>query len=119
MIEFAVTLEASDPQRNIWRSYHVAAGQDLFGDWIVEVQYGRIGAKGRTHVFPATDREDAAAILRRNLKRRESSPTRIGIHYEVRALAGLACGESIADGSLSHLADRFLSTLNMPEANRL
>lgn len=119
MIEFAVTLEASDPQRNIWRSYHVTAGQDLFGGWIVEVQYGRIGSMGRTQVFAAANRADAAAILRRNLKRRESSLTRIGIHYEVRALAGLACGESIADGCLSHLADRFLSTLNMPEAERL
>jgi len=114
MIEFAVTLEASDPQRNIRRSYHLMAGQDLFGGWIVEVQYGRIGAKGRSRVFPAADRVEAGAILRKNLKRRESSPKRIGLRYEVRALAGLACGEACTDGGLSRLADRFLSALGEP-----
>jgi hypothetical protein len=43
MMEYSVLLEASDPARNRWRSYHIAAGQDLFGDWVVELTYGRIG----------------------------------------------------------------------------
>jgi hypothetical protein len=37
-------LEAKDASRNIHRVY----GQDLFGDWVIETTYGRIGGKGRT-----------------------------------------------------------------------
>jgi len=48
MIDFFVQLEARAPERNIWRSYCIAAGQDIFGDWMVELTYGRICAKGYT-----------------------------------------------------------------------
>lgn len=46
MIEFAIHLEASDPKRNIFRSYAFTADQDLFGDWVVQINCGRIGSKG-------------------------------------------------------------------------
>jgi len=39
-------MEACDPTRNLWRSYHIAVGKDLFDDWVVELTYGRIGSKG-------------------------------------------------------------------------
>ena len=59
MMEFSILLQACNPVKNHWRSYHIAAGQDLFGDWIVELTYGRIGSRGRTKVVPVTD--EAAA----------------------------------------------------------
>jgi len=59
MIEFAIHLEASDPERNIFRSYSITAGQDLFGDWIVQVNYGRIGSKGRTKTVCVADETEA------------------------------------------------------------
>ena len=31
MMEFAIHLEVCDPERNIWRSYSITGGQDLFG----------------------------------------------------------------------------------------
>ncbi len=34
-MEFSIRLETREPERNIWRSYHIAAGQYLFGDWVV------------------------------------------------------------------------------------
>lgn len=51
MINLSVHLEACDPERNIWRSYSIAAGQDLFDHWNVAINYGRIGTKGRTKTF--------------------------------------------------------------------
>lgn len=47
MIVYSILLEADCPELNIRRSYLIEAGQDLFGNWIVEINYGRIGCKGR------------------------------------------------------------------------
>jgi predicted DNA-binding WGR domain protein len=77
MINFTVQLEACDPARNIWRSYAISAGQDLFGDWIVAMNYGRIGAKGRTKTFVFADETETRRYVRQCLKKRESAPKRI------------------------------------------
>jgi hypothetical protein len=71
-------LEARDPTHNVHRAYSIAYGQDLFGNWIVEITYGRIGA-GRTIV----DNEDEALnYVQKSLKCRQSAPKRIGVGYE-------------------------------------
>jgi predicted DNA-binding WGR domain protein len=82
MMEFSILLEACDPERNIHRAYRLAAGQDLFGNWIVEVTYGRIGAKGRTKVVPVADEAAARRYVQTCLKKRESAPKRIGVGYK-------------------------------------
>ena len=87
-MEFSIRLEACDPARNIWRSYLVAAGQDLFGNWIVELTYGRIGCKGRTKVVPVDDEEAARRYVRQCLKRRERAPKRIGVGYQIKDISG-------------------------------
>ena len=89
MMEYSILLHACDPARNIWRSYHIAAGQDLFGDWIVELTYGRIGAKGRTKVVPVADEEAAKKYMETCLRKRESAPKRIGIQYELKGVSGV------------------------------
>jgi predicted DNA-binding WGR domain protein len=50
MGRFTARLEARDAARNLWRVYTLEAGRDLFGAWVVEVSYGRIGRPGRTLV---------------------------------------------------------------------
>jgi predicted DNA-binding WGR domain protein len=77
-------LEARDPVHNIHRAYSIAYGQDLFGNWIVETTYGRIGAKGRTLITVVDDEDQALQYVRKCLKRRQSAPKRIGIAYERR-----------------------------------
>jgi len=88
MMEYSILLEACDPEKNHWRSYHIAAGQDLFGDWVVETTYGRIGAKGRTQTVLVADREEAKKYVQNCLKRRESAPKRIGTGYVVKKVSG-------------------------------
>lgn len=78
-------LEAKDASRNIHRAYSIAYGQDLFGNWVVETTYGRIGGKGRTIVTVVDNEDEALQYVRKSLKRRESSPKRIGIGYKLRA----------------------------------
>jgi predicted DNA-binding WGR domain protein len=82
-------LEARDPTHNVHRAYSIAYGQDLFGNWIVETTYGRIGAKGRTIVTVVDNEDEALKYVQKSLKRRQSAPKRIGVGYEDRTVSGL------------------------------
>ena len=48
MLDFRIILEARNPARRCSRRYRVEAGTDLFGSWVVEITYGRIGTAGRS-----------------------------------------------------------------------
>jgi predicted DNA-binding WGR domain protein len=89
MITPVAYLEARDPTHNVHRAYSIAYGKDLFGNWIVEITYGRIGAKGRTIVTVVNNEEEALKHVQKALKRRQSAPKRIGVGYEVRATFAL------------------------------
>ncbi len=88
MMHYTILLEACAPERNIWRSYHIAAGQDIFGDWVVELTYGLIGAKGRKQTILVPDEAAAQQYVRKCLKKRENAPKRIGIDYKKVASSG-------------------------------
>ena len=88
MMDFAIHLEARDPSRNIWRAYSITGGQDLFGDWIVVLSYGRIGAKGQTKTVMLPNEEATRRYVRQCLKKRENAPKRIGIGYTVIKISG-------------------------------
>ena len=45
---FRIRLEAKNPEKGHLRAYRIDAGQDLFGQWNIEVTYGRIGRGGRS-----------------------------------------------------------------------
>lgn len=81
MDAFSAVLEARDPARGRMRSYRVEAGTDLFGEWLVEVTYGRIGAGGRSIRYPARDEAEARKLVGRALRRRGSARRRIGVSY--------------------------------------
>lgn len=76
-----IELVAIDPARNIRRRYRIAVDRDLFGSWVVETGWGRIGAAGSrmTHCFD--DPAEAARFVGRSLARRASAPRRIGVAY--------------------------------------
>jgi hypothetical protein len=97
LIEFAISLEARDPSRNLRRSYQISAGQDLLGDWVVETRYGRIGGKGRSLKAVAPGEEAAMNRVRAILKRRANAPKRIGVPYLVRDLAGSLAADWLSD----------------------
>ncbi|MGJ0514345.1 MAG: WGR domain-containing protein [Methylomicrobium sp.] len=77
-------LEAKDASRNIHRAYSIAYGQDLFGNWVVETTYERIGGKGRM-IVTVVDSEDEALQYVQNpsnagslLQNESASATKIG-----------------------------------------
>lgn len=86
MIDFRITLEARNPARKCFRHYHVEAGTDLFGVWVVEIGYGRIGTAGRSRRYVVRDEKEARRLVQSILKRRASAPRRIGVAYQIRDL---------------------------------
>jgi hypothetical protein len=83
---FFATLEARDPSLGRMRSYRLEAGTDLFGAWLVDVVYGRIGASGRRIRYAVENKEEARKLVRRSLRRRATARKRIGVSYRFREL---------------------------------
>ncbi|SOD23027.1 WGR domain-containing protein [Nitrosomonas ureae] len=65
----SILLEACNPELNIWRFYRITFGQDLFGSWIVELSYGRIGSRGRSRTILAENETQAMSIVEKCLKK--------------------------------------------------
>lgn len=86
MLDFRITMEARNPARGCLRHYRLEAGTDLFGVWLVEVSYGRIGSAGRTRRHVVRDEESARRLVQSILKRRATAPRRIGVGYRTLEL---------------------------------
>ena len=78
---FRATLEATNPARDCFRAYHVEAGTDLLGDWVVEVTFGRIGSRGRVAGEP-----EARRLVRATVRKRAAAEPRIGVAYRLKEL---------------------------------
>src|SRR4051794_31194012 len=78
-----IALTALHPERNVWRAYRLSLGHDLFGDWTVDLRYGRIGQGGQWRRIACGSLEEAHRIARSYLRRRVSAPRRIGCTYRV------------------------------------
>jgi hypothetical protein len=87
MNAFSALLEARDPALGRFRSYRLEAGRDLFGAWLVEVTYGRIGTPGRRLRYVAGDEAEARKLVQQSLRRRATARKRIGVSYRFRELS--------------------------------
>jgi len=86
MNAFTALLEARDPALGRFRAYLLEAGTDLFGAWLVEVTYGRIGTRGRRIRYAVRDETEARKLVRESLRRRATAKRRIGVAYTFRQL---------------------------------
>ena len=86
MDAFSAVLEARDPEHGCLRSYQLEAGTDLFGTWLVEITFGRIGSNGTRIRHAVSDEYAARKMVHKNLRRRASAPKRIGTSYRIREL---------------------------------
>jgi predicted DNA-binding WGR domain protein len=74
-------LQAIHPARNIARHYAIEASADLFGHWIVELNWGRIGTRGQGRRVSFEDALEATCFVQGTLIRRASAERRIGAPY--------------------------------------
>jgi hypothetical protein len=86
MSSLRLRLEARAPALRCHRAYEITVGQDLFGIWIAELTYGRIGAAGRTKTRSFARIEDAAFAVNASLSRRATLPRRLGVAYRLRSV---------------------------------
>ncbi len=86
MLDFRITLEARNPAIDCFRQYRVEVGRDLFGAWVMEICYGRIGAAGWSRSYVLHDEEEARRLIQSMLRRRATAPRRIGVAYRIREL---------------------------------
>ena len=88
LTSLCIRLEARSAAHRCFRAYEIELGTDLFGAWMVEMSYGRIGALGRTKVRSFSTTEEAQAQVRACLRKRATAPRRIGVAYRVRRMDG-------------------------------
>jgi hypothetical protein len=77
MNAFTALLEARDPSLGRFRAYVLEAGTDLFGAWLVEITYGRIGTPGRRIRHVVANEAEAKKLVRENACRVVLSTTDI------------------------------------------
>lgn len=77
-------LVAINPARNIRRRWQVVAAHDLFGQLMVETQWGRIGRCGQQRVQSFADEGEALRYVRTLLARRATADRRLGVRYMQR-----------------------------------
>src|SRR3546814_3792705 len=83
-----VELAAFDPARNVRRRYAISITPDLFGAYIVETRWGRIGTRGQSKCFSFPDRDQADRYIAAVLRRRPTAEHRIGVRYRPVSTAG-------------------------------
>ena len=69
----SIRLQAYAPEKRRLRAYEVTLCADLFGAWIMERTYGRIGKQARSKIRSSTSWEDTRADLRAYLSRLASA----------------------------------------------
>ena len=84
MTSLSIKLEARSAVHRCFRAYQIDVGADLFGTWLVEMSYGRIGRRGRSKTRSFTTIEDAEAQVHACLRKRATAPRRIGVAYRLR-----------------------------------
>ena len=86
MESICIRLEALSAVHRCFRAYGIDVSQDLFGAWMVEMSYGRIGTMGRTKVRSFGTTEQAQEQVDVCLRKRSTAPQRIGVAHRVRRI---------------------------------
>ena len=78
-----IHLRALNPARNIARDYSIWMSIDLFGDYVVETCWGRIGTKGQRQRRSFPDALSARRHVRAIVRKRRGASKRIGVDYRL------------------------------------
>lgn len=81
----SISLRAVNPARNIARHYQIELSRDLFGLWVVDCRWGRIGTVGRARRVSFQEPAQAQAYMQGLIRRRIAARRRIGVPYQMFA----------------------------------
>ncbi|MBT2246989.1 WGR domain-containing protein [Sphingobium sp. BHU LFT2] len=84
-----IALVAIDDSRNIRRRYEIHVSLDLFGVYVVDTRWGRIGGHTQKKRHSFADENGARRHVAATLSRRSSATRRIGTAYRRVAVSPL------------------------------
>lgn len=99
-----VKLRAINPDLKFDREYKIGLGKDLFQQWYVVITFGRYNAWGTSRTKTFDTRQEAYDFINSKLRRRLSSPKRIGCSYQMLAFDG---AQEILETISKKVLDRF------------
>jgi hypothetical protein len=73
MTSLCISPEARSAAPRCFPAYQIAVGPDLFGAWLVEMSYGRIGTTGHAKVRSFATTEEALAQVDACLRKRATA----------------------------------------------
>ena len=80
--DLSIELVAIDASRNCRRHYRIERSRDLFGHQLIEIAWGRIGARPQVKRYSAPTEDKAITEVRKILARRATATVRIGASYQ-------------------------------------
>jgi predicted DNA-binding WGR domain protein len=86
------------------REYTIGIGRDLFQQWYVVIVFGRYGSWGTSRTKMFDTQEEAYAFINAKMRRRLSSPKRIGCSYQIVSFDG---AEESLEALSNKVIDRF------------
>lgn len=97
-----VRLRAINQDLKFDREYTIGLGRDLFQQWYVVITFGKYQTWGTSRTKRFDTREEAYGFINAKLRRRLSSPKRIGCSYQIVSFDGAkesleAMGNKIID----------------------
>lgn len=99
-----VRLRALNPELKHDREYKIRLGIDLFRHWYVVITFGRYATWGTSKTNLFDTREEAYEFINAKLRRRLSSPKRIGCSYQIVSFDG---AKEILETMSNNMIDRF------------
>jgi hypothetical protein len=84
-----VRLRAINPDLGFDRTYTIILGRDLFRQWYVTIVFGRYNIWGTSKTLALETQEEAISYIHQKLRRRLSSPKRIGCSYQLVSFDGV------------------------------
>ena len=99
-----VRLGAVNQDLKFDREYKIVLGRDLFQEWYVVITFGRYGLWGTSRTRTFSVREEAYGFINAKLRRRLSSPKRIGCSYQIVSFDG---AEESLEAMGNKVIDRF------------
>jgi hypothetical protein len=83
-----VRLRAVNRDLKFDREYTIGLGKDLFQHWYVIITFGRYQTWGASRTKTFDTRQEAYDFINSKLRRRLSSPKRIGCSYQIISFDG-------------------------------
>lgn len=83
-----IRLRALNSELKHDREYKIGLGRDLFQQWYVIITFGRYGSWGTSKTTLFEGQEEAYDFINAKLRRRFSSPKRIGCSYKIVSFDG-------------------------------